>query len=516
MHRKFSLTVISLTLLVVLALGSLPPATTAQGGSEIVMAISSEPPNLDPHINAGTAARTVRLAVYRGLFNYNTEGVASPELAESYVVSDDKLTYTFTLRDAKFHNGDPVTAEDVKFSLERILNPDTGATFYNQMSVIDKIEVIDDKTVAVTLKAPTAPFIDYLALPESAIVSKSWTEAHDGDLSGNPMGAGPYVFKEYTEGQRIVVEKFDGYYKEGLPKTDRIMFEFYADATTRVNALVSGDVDLISYVPWNDIPMLDANPDIQILGGTGPFMGLIFNTTYEPFSDPRVRQAFGYAIDRYAVINTAFSGQGKPIYGMAVPPNSLAYDPKYENYFEYNPDKAKELLAEAGYPDGFKARLLATSQYAFHEQTAVAVQAEMAKVGVDLELDLPDWATRLDKNLKGDYDLLVVGTAGDIADPDYLSDYYQSGDIRLNNAPGFADARIDELLKLGRETLDPAKRKEIYGELQQRALDLSPLVFLMWRDQSYAATKSLEGFVNLPGFLSFQSGMSLEYAYLND
>jgi glutathione transport system substrate-binding protein len=233
-------------------------------------------------------------------------------------------------------------------------------------------------------------------------------------------------------------------------------------------------------------------------------------------SQTRVRQAFGYAIDRYAVINTAFSGQGKPIYGMAVPSNSLAYDPKFDNYFEYNPDKAKELLAEAGYPDGFKARLLATSQYAFHEQTAVAVQAEMAKVGVDLELDLPDWATRLEKNLQGDYDLLVVGTAGDIADPDYLSDYYQSGEIRLNNAPGFADARIDELLTLGRETLDPAKRKEIYGELQQRALDLSPLVFLMWRDQSYAATTALEGFVNLPGFLSFQSGMSLEYAYLNN
>jgi glutathione transport system substrate-binding protein len=232
MYRKLTLTVISLTLLVVLALGSIPPMATAQGGSEIVMAISSEPPNLDPHINAGTAARTVRLTVYRGLFNYNTEGVASPELAESYSVSDDKLTYTFKLRDAKFHNGDPVTAEDVKFSLERILNPDTGATFFNQMSVIDKIEVIDDKTVAVTLKAPTAPFIDYLALPESAIVSKSWTEAHNGDLSGNPMGAGPYVFKEYTEGQRMVVEKFDGYYKEGLPKTDRIVFEFYADATT--------------------------------------------------------------------------------------------------------------------------------------------------------------------------------------------------------------------------------------------------------------------------------------------
>ena len=516
MKRKSSLTFTSLALLFVLALGVLPPMTVAQNSSEIVMALSSEPPHLDPHVNAGTAARTVRLNVYRGLFNYNTDGVAAPELAESYTVSDDSLTYTFVLREARFHNGDLVTAEDVKFSLERILNPDTGATFFNQLSVIDQIEVIDAKTVVVTLKAPTAPFIDYLALPESAIVSKSWSEAHGGDLRGNPMGAGPYVFKEYVEGQRIVVERFGDYYKPDLPKTDRIVFEFFPDATTRVNALVSGDVDLIEYVPWNDIPMLNANPDIQVLGGTGPFMGLIFNTTFEPFSHPQVRQAFAYAIERYAVINTAFSGAGKPIYGMAVPSNSIAYDPMFDNYFEYNPERAKELLAEAGYPDGFKARLLATSQYAFHEQTAVAVKAEMAKIGVDLELDLPDWATRLDKNLKGDYDLLVVGTGGDYADPDYLSDYYQSGPIRLNNAPGFADARVDELLMLGRTTLDPAQRKEIYRELQERVLELSPLVFLMWRDQSYAATTALEGFVNLPGFLSFQSGMSLEYAYLSD
>ena len=229
-----------------------------------------------------------------------------------------------------------------------------------------------------------------------------------------------------------------------------------------------------------------------------------------------MRQAVAYAVDRYAVINTAFSGQGIPIYGMAVPSNSLAYDPQFDNYFELNYDRARELLAEAGYPDGFSARLLSTSQYGMHEQTAVAVQAELAKIGIDLQLDLPDWATRLEQNLAGDYDMLVVGTAGDFADPDYLSDYYLSGDIRLNNAPGFADERVDELLALGRSTLGTEERKAIYSELQERVLELSPLVFLMWRDQSYAATPDLQGFTNLPGFLTFQSGISLENAYVAD
>ncbi|WP_119071111.1 ABC transporter substrate-binding protein [Aggregatilinea lenta] len=514
MFRKLVQSALSLTLLAILIAGVALPSASAQDGSRIVMAISGEPPNLDPHINAGTPARTVRLVVYRGLFNYDKEGVASPELAESYTISEDGLTYTFVLRDAQFHNGDPVTAEDVKYSFERILNPETGATFFTQMSVIDGVTAIDEKTVEVKLSKVTAPFIDYLALPESAIVSKSWAEEHDGDLSGNPMGAGPYMFKEYVEGQRIVVEKFDNFYKEGLPVTDEIVFEFYPDETTRVNALLSGDVDLISYVPWKDIPMLQADDNLQILGGTGPFMGLIFNTNFEPFADARVREAVAYAIDRYAVINTALSGQGQPIYGMAVPQNSIAYDPQFDSYFEYDPDKAKELLAEAGYADGFSARLLSTSQYGMHEQTAVAVQAELAKIGIDLELDLPDWATRIEQNLAGDYDLLVVGTAGDVADPDYLSDYYQSGDIRLNNAPGYANARVDELLELGRTTIDPEERKAIYGELQEIVLEDSPLVFLAWRDQSYAAVKDLQGFANLPGFLSFQSGITLEEAYL--
>jgi glutathione transport system substrate-binding protein len=508
MTRRFAL-----VLLLLVAVLSLASAAFAQSDT-ITMALSGEPPNLDPHINGGTSARTVRLLVYRGLFNYDESGVASPQLVDNYEVSEDGLTYTFNLRSAVFHDGSSVTAEDVKFSLERILNPDTGATFRNLFTVIDSVEVVDADTVNVTLSTVTAPFIDYLALPESAVVSQAWAEAHNGDLSGNPMGSGPYQFVEYQEGQRIVLEKFADYYAADNVVTNRMVFEFYPDGTSRVNALLSGDVDVVEYVPWQSVPLIQGNSDFQILGGAGPFMGLIFNTTFEPFSNPLVRQAVAYAIDRQVVINTAFFGQGTPIFGMAVPSSSIAYNPDFDGYFEYNPDRARELLAEAGYPDGFTARLLATSQYEFHQQTAVAVQAELAKVGIQLELDLPDWATRLEQNLAADYDLLVVGTAGDIADPDYLSDYYQSGDVRLNNAPGYANARVDELLALGRSTLDVDERRAIYAELQEIVLEESPLIFLMWRDQSYGASSRLSGFEPLPGFLNFQSGISLEDASL--
>jgi len=482
----------------------------AQVESTVTMGLTAEPPSLEPAVNSGTAQRAVKLSVYRGLFNYGPSGEPIAELAQSYTISDDHKTYTIKLKTAKFHNGDPVTAEDVVFTFERVLDPKTGATFGQQLGVIDSIKAVDPLTVQFVLKRPTAPFIDYLALPESVIVSKKWVQLQGENLGRFPMGAGPFRFIRWDRGQRIVLDSFSGYYKTGLPKVRRVVFEFYADDTARVNALRAGDVDLIEYVPWKDISTLKSDPRIRLYPGTGPFMGIIFNTTYKPFSDPRVRQAFAYAIDRRAILNTAFSGQGRPIFGMPLVPASVGYSKSFDSYFKYDPQKAKALLAEAGYASGFKARLLATSQYAFHQQTAVAIAAELKKVGITVDLDLPDWATRLQKNLKGDYDFLVVGTAGDITDSDFLSDYYASGPIRLNSAPGFSDPDMDRLLQQARETTNRGERAKYYGELQERALKLSPLVFLTWREQAYASSAKVKGFVNLPGFLSFQSGVTLE------
>jgi peptide/nickel transport system substrate-binding protein len=489
------------------------PGTTAQQAL-LKVGLLGEPSSLEPAVNSGSFQRTVKLLVYRGLYNYAKDGQPAPALAESYQVSDDHRSYTFKLRTASFQNGDPVTADDVKFTFERILNEKTGATFRAQLSVIDAIEAVDPSTVKFTLKEPVAPFLHYVALPESVIVSKKYTQ-DKGDLAATAMGAGPYVFKEWKKGQSITLEKFDKYYEAGTPKTPTIRFSFLADDSARVNALKAGDVDIIESLPWNVTSSIESDPNLQVVKAPGPFMGLIFNSNSKPFADPRVRQAVGYAIDRQAVIDTAFNGRGYPIWGMAMPQSSIAYDAKFDNYFKYDVAKAKALLAEAGYPDGFKARMLSTSQFAFHQQTAVVVKAELAKIGIDLELDLPDWATRLQKNGKGDYDMLVVGTAGDINDPDFISDYYQSGDIRLNNSPGFTDARIDELLKAGRAELDDAKRKTIYTEIQQRALDQSPLVFLMWREQSLGASKKATGFSNLPYGLTFQWGLTLPNASLS-
>lgn len=487
-------------------------ATAALADGTLYFGLSGEPSTLDTVVQPGTSGRTVKLAIHRGLVNYGIDGKISPELAESYDVSPDAKEFTFHLRAAKFHDGSDVTAADVKASLEHMLDPAGKAAFRNELSIISKIETPDQKTVKLTLSKPSVALVDYLALPESVIVPAAWLAKNAGNPTATPVGAGPFKFASWTRGREIVVQKFDGYYKQGKPDLDEVHYVFYSDENTRVNALKSGDVDIIDYVPAKDAADLEMGPETQLLRNTGPFMGLQFNTKFEPFSKPEVRQAIAYAVDRSVIINTAFNGLGSPIYGIAIPKGYMGYSDAKANYFRHDVAKAKELLTKAGYPNGFEVRLLASSQYSFHQNTAIAIQSELAKIGIKVTLDLPDWASRMAKASTADYDFTVLGSLGEITDADWLSNYYYGGDklVRTNNSPYFNDPQINELLDTGRATVDKAEREIIYEKFVDRALELSPLVYFMWREQNYAIKKGVSGFTNMPGFLTFQSGLSIE------
>ncbi|NWJ25718.1 ABC transporter substrate-binding protein [Rhizobium sp. RM] len=487
-------------------------ATAALADGTLYFGLSGEPSTLDTVVQPGTSGRTVKLAIHRGLVNYGIDGKISPELAESYDVSSDAKEFTFHLRAAKFHDGSDVTAADVKASLEHMLDPAGKAAFRNELSIISKIETPDQKTVKLTLSKPSVALVDYLALPESVIVPAAWLAKNANNPTATPVGAGPFKFASWTRGREIVVEKFDDYYKQGKPDLDEVHYVFYSDENTRVNALKSGDVDIIDYVPAKDAADLEKGPETKLLRNTGPFMGLQFNTKFEPFSKPEVRQAIAYAVDRSVIINTAFNGLGSPIYGIAIPKGYMGYSDAKANYFKHDVAKAKELLTKAGYPDGFEVRLLASSQYSFHQNTAVAIQSELAKIGIKVTLDLPDWASRMAKATSADYDFTVLGSLGEITDADWLSNYYYGGDklVRTNNSPYFNDQQINELLDTGRATVDKAEREKIYDKFVDRALELSPLVYFMWREQNYAIKKGVTGFTNMPGFLTFQSGLSIE------
>jgi peptide/nickel transport system substrate-binding protein len=495
--------------LAVLLAGAFGPAAGAPAAA-LTFGLSSEPPNLDPHLNSGTAAQTVKLQVYRSLFRYTAAGAVEKDLVASYE-QPAPTTYIFHLRPGlTFSDGSPLTSADVVFSLERIADPKVGAYLRKRLSHIESATAVDPQTVRVVLRSPDAVFLHLLAMPLAAIVSKAFTVAHDDTLKTAALGAGPYLLAQWQRGVRLTVARNPHYYRPGLPRTPQIRFAFYPDENSRVAALESGTVDLIEYVPWPAIETIRADPRLGYQGTDGPFMFLIFNLTQAPFNDVRVRRAVGYAVNRAAIIKTAFFGRGSAIDGLPIPRTSFAYDPGLAHYYTYDPARAKRLLAEAGFGGGFTATLLSTSQYGMHKDTAEVVQQDLNALGNRITLNLPDWATRVSLGAEGRYQFAVHGTVGDYNDPDFLSLHFHSGPLTYLAAPGYADPKMDQLLDQARATLDTARRKALYAEVQRLALEASPYIFLTWREQGYAYKKGLAGFRNLPGFLTFYSGDTLE------
>src|SRR5690606_29932612 len=236
-------------------------------GGTLIYALSSDPPNMDPHIDSGSAADNVKMQIYTGLTRFWVGGEIQPDLAESFEISDDGMTYTFKLREGvTFHNGEPVTSADVKASYERIEDEGVGATSFAEFTPIDTIETPDDMTVVLNMSQPSAPLLSYLAFVTAAILSASFLEG-GGDPNVESIGTGPFMLQEREPGVRTVVVKNPNYYREGLPYLDQIDFIPYADETTRMAAAYSGEVHLAEYVPWQDYQTIRDNAGLTLHAG---------------------------------------------------------------------------------------------------------------------------------------------------------------------------------------------------------------------------------------------------------
>jgi ABC-type transport system substrate-binding protein len=481
------------------------PARAARSPGTLTFGLSSYPPNLHPWINAGTAAGTVAVLHYRGLLSYGPDGSIQPELAVHWE-RDGESGWIFKLREAVFHNGKPVTSADVKWNFEQIAAPTSSAYMRTQFQGIQSIETPDAQTVRVIMKEPVVTLPEWLAAFYVPIVA-----AGTGSGDELPVGCGPFVLKSSERGVRLEMTAFDKYYKPGLPKLKTIRLIAYPDENLRVAALQAGDVDLIEYVPWQSMGAIETNPKLKMQSTFGPFMYLTFNARSGPFKDTRVRQAVAYAIHRDDIVKTAFFGRGAPLNGMPLPKGTTFYEPSLADAWSYDPDRAKKLLADAGLANGFTCTLLSTAQYGMHKMTAEVVQQDLAAVGIQAQLNLPDWPTRIALGNRGQYEFAVMGTALDSNDPDSLStlldgtlapSYGRSFDLVV---PG-----LHELFVAGRAEYDQAKRKAIYDKVQRLAIEQTPVVGLAWRSQAYAMAKDVDGFTNLPGALTFYSGYTLE------
>lgn len=468
--------------------------------------LSAFPPNLNPWDNVGAAAGTIKLLVHRSLLAFDAKGNLRPELAESW--SSDGKVWTFKLRQGvKFHNGDSFDAQDVKWSLEQIGGEKSTAYFKNQVAGLEKIEIVDPFTIRLVTKQPDVSVPLWFGNYNMFVISRN-------SQPGQPIGCGPYKIAATERGTSIELAANDKYYKPGFPKLKSIKFTVYADENLRMAALQSGDVDMIEYVPWQSMETVEKDSRLALDAKPGPFMCVLFNGSKGPFSDARIRRAVGHAVKREDIVKAAFFGRGSALEGVPLVEGTPWWDPVLSKGWAYDPAKAKALLAEAGVPNGFNATMLATAQYGMHKDTAEVVQQHLAAVGINCELKLPDWSTRVSLGTTGQYEIAIHGLAADNNDPDGLSAIIDTSLSASHGrsfqlpAPKTADA-----LRRGRAELDQAKRVEIYKEMQRACIEEAPMVGLAWRSQGYGYDKSVKGFTNIGGALSTASGGLLEETY---
>jgi len=485
-------------------LGGVPVGVArAQGGSNLRFGLSAFPPNLHPFEYTGTAALTVKLTVHRGLLAYNPDGSLRPELAADWD-RPDASTYVFKLDpNAKFHDGSPVEAEDVKWSFDWIAAEGSTAHLRKDFQSVEAIEIKDSHNLVIRLREPSVTFAQTLASGYAPIVSRK-------SVAPDFIGAGPFKLKTVERGQSILVEKSGTFFRADKPGVDTIFFNSMPDESLRNAALASGDIDIIEYVSTHHMAPIEEASGTHIASVNGPFMYLVFNTKEGPLSDPRIRRAIGYAVDRDALNAFGFTGMGQPIDGLPVHP-SEAYDPSLvPDRLVFDPERARALLAEAG-ASNLVVELLSTSQYPQHNDTALVVQQSLAAIGVTANLHLPDWATRVALGNEGKYHISVNGTSGAYNDPDAVSTFIAGGQSPAYNRPwGYGNDRIDALLLQARGETDVKKRAEIYAEVERLFIDDLPLLPLLWRPQAYGVRDPVAGFRPLPGFLAFQSALSLD------
>ena len=464
-----------------------PSGGKKQGGNVTVL-ILQDLDFLDPHQAVAAGTYEVLFNVFEGLLKPNEKGELLPAIAESYTVSDDGLSYTFKIRGGvKFHNGQPLTSADVKYSYARLAGLDTGKPLQATFGGVRSVEAPDDSTVVITLKEPNSSFLTALT---AAVIPNGYQ-----DSNKNPVGTGPFKFKEYTPGQHLVVEKFPDYYQAGVPSLDQVEFRIVSDPQAGLLALKSGEIDIYPRIGTEQLEQVAS--DFQTLSTPQNLVQLVtFNIDRKPFDDIRVRQALNYAIDKDEIIQGVALGKGTKLGSNLSPVLAKYYQEGLEDKYKTDLEKAKTLLKEAGYPDGFETTLSVPSVYQFHVDTAQVIAAQLEKIGVKVKLEPVEWAVWLERIYKGrDYDTTIIGLDGKL-DPYQILNKYLSDSP--NNFFNYNNPEFDSTLQAAVTETDDAKRIELYKKAQTLLADDAAAIYIMDPNTNVALNKKLAGYKTYP------------------
>jgi len=443
------------------------------------VAISTEPDTLDAPITAERQASNVARQMFDSLLWINDKGELEPELAESWEISKDGLEYIFHLRKGvTFHNGEPFNADAVLFSWEHYRNPDLP--WNERWRMADSMEKIDDYTIKITTKEPKPLLLRTIAISWAISPPKYFAEVGDVQFGKKPVGTGPFMFVEWVPNDHITLKANPNYWRKGYPKVENLIFRPIPESATRVAAIQTGEVDIVGRLSSEEAKSLLGVPGVQVIRyPVARIYYIAFNNLTtgvgKPTEDPRVRQAMNYAVDVQAIIDALFDGYAKRATGY-VATGELGYGAVEP--FEYDPEKAKALLAEAGYPDGFEMDFACPAgAYSHFEEVCEAVQGYLEKVGIKTNLQIMESAHYWDLEAKKELPPLF----GDSWSEQSGEAYNRMAGALLGweaSYSSWGDEKIISMLRQIATTVDEQARKKLYEELQVYMKENPPFIYL--------------------------------------
>ena len=473
-----------------------PSASSAQQGANqqanaVTVGIAQDLDNsLDPHKAVAAGTKEVMFNVFEGLVKPTSNGDLTPAVAESYTVSEDHLTYTFTLREGvKFHNGGTVTAEDVVYSIQRVAAAtETGVVQVEALSIISDITAPDEGTVVITLSEPSNEFLANLTV---AILPADYTEQDTA-----PVGTGPFRFVSRSAQESIVMEKFEDYWGEKA-YLDQVTFRIIENAEGLLMGLQSGAIDICSHLSSTQTAQLSADEFNIEQGNMNLVQAVYLNNAVPPLDNLQVRQALCLAVNKQEIIDMAFDGYGTPIGSSMYPAFGKYFDESLTGYYAYDTEQAKALLADAGYPNGFEMTITVPGNYQPHIDTAQVLVEQLKEIGVTAKIELVEWGTWVSDVYAGrQFQSTVVGvdasnmTARALLER-FTSDYGKNF-INYNNA------EYDALFQQALVTYDDAEQTAIYKAMEKNLTENAANVYIQDLADLMAVRQGLEGVTFYP------------------
>ncbi len=479
---------------------------TEDGDSHITIGIPQDLDSLVPSLSQGAGTQEILFNIYEGLYKPDSEGNLVPAVASDYTMSEDGLVYTFTLRNGiTFHNGNPVTVEDVKYSIDTCAGLNGGEPVISAFSNIESVETPDESTIVITLKESSSSFMAILATVEAAIVP-----ADAADLQTNPVGTGPYKFVSRSLQENVVLERFDDYWGEKAHIKD-ITLKVLADSDSIVMNLEGGAVDLVARV--STAQAAELGDDFEVLEGTMNLVQAMYlNNAVEPFDNEKVRQALCYAVNKQEILDFVSEGKGTPVGSSMFPAFGKYYIEELNDLYTTDIEKAKELLADAGYPDGFSFTMKVPSNYQQHVDTAQVVAEQLKQIGVTANIELIEWETWLSDVYQGrDFEATLVGVDASTLTAGAMLSRFRSD--AHNNFVNFSseeyDAAYAEALA-AEAVMDDDKATEAYKKCETILAETAANVYIQDMCELVAVRKGYTGYTFYPLYIQDFSKLEVQ------